>query len=425
MSAIGYKSGKLHIENVALEKIAETHGTPVYCYSAEQIADNFRAWQSALRKVMPDDKFTICYACKANSNLAVMKLLGGLGAGADVVSGGEMHRAFRAGIPGGKMVFSGVGKSEAELATAIKNGLMLINVESGSELRLISKIAQRENTRANISFRINPNVDAKTHAKITTGLRENKFGIDLEDAAAFYREAKAMPGILPTGVSIHIGSQLTDLAPFEEAFTHLAGLVAQLRQQGHAIATLDLGGGLGITYKDEVPPDLGQYAALIRDIILPLGVHVVLEPGRSIVGDAGILLTRVLHKKEGHTKKFLIVDAAMNDLMRPALYGAYHPVIPCNAPAAGQAQAVVDVVGPVCETSDTFLTDTALPENITAGDLLAIMVSGAYGAVMASNYNTRPLVPEVLVHDGKFDLVRKIQKIEDILNDDIVPGWLA
>jgi diaminopimelate decarboxylase len=423
MSSIGYKSGKLHIENVALEKIAAVHGTPVYCYSAERIADNFHAWQKALRAIMPDDRFTICYACKANSNLSVMKLLGKLGAGADVVSGGELLRALKADIPAAKIVFSGVGKSEAELTTAIRNGLKLINVESGAELELISKIAQKENARVPIAIRINPNVDARTHAKITTGLRENKFGIDIDDAPALYRRAKGMAGISPTGVAIHIGSQLTELAPFEEAFKHLAELVATLRKEGHEITTIDLGGGLGITYKKEIPPDLNKYAALIREIILPLGTRVVLEPGRSIVGNAGLLLTRIIHKKEGHSKKFLIVDAAMNDLMRPALYDAYHQIIPCDEP--GKDKTPFDVVGPVCETTDTFLTDTELPAALAANDLLAIMTSGAYGAVMASNYNTRPLVPEVLVNDARFDLIRKMQTVEEIVNNDIIPGWLA
>lgn len=425
MSAIGYKSGQLHIENVALESVAKTCGTPVYCYSTAQITDNFHAWQSALRKIMPDGKFTICYACKANSNLAVMKLMGRMGAGADVVSGGEVYRAFKAGIPAKKTIFSGVGKSAAELTTAIRSGLMLINVESRPELELIAKIARKEKAKVNIALRINPDVDARTHAKITTGLRENKFGIDIRDAAALYDQARAMTGIMPSGVAIHIGSQLTDLAPFAEAFRHVAKLVVNLRKRGHAITVIDLGGGLGITYEDEVPPDLGHYAALVRDIILPLDVHVAVEPGRSIVGNAGILLTRVLHKKEGHEKRFLIIDAAMNDLMRPALYGAHHPVIPCKEPGLKQAKSGFDVVGPVCETGDTFLTNAKMPENIIAGDLLAIMVSGAYGAVMASNYNTRPLVPEVLVNAGRFDLVRKTQTIEDIVNNDIIPEWLT
>lgn len=422
MSIIGYKDGKLHIENVALESIAAACGTPVYCYSTEQIADNFHAYQKALRAVMTDDKFTICYACKANSNQAVIKMLGRMGAGADVVSEGEMYRAVKASIPAHKIVFSGVGKSEGELTKAIKNGIRQINVESESELNMISAISIREGKKTVIAIRVNPDVDAKTHAKITTGTRENKFGIDIEAAPALYLKAKAMPGIAASGVAVHIGSQLIDLAPFEEAFKSVATLVVNLRAQGNVIDTIDLGGGIGITYKDEVPPSLDHYAALIRDIILPLNVHVILEPGRSIVGNAGVLLTRVLHVKKGHDKQFLIIDAAMNDMMRPALYEAYHPVIPC---VSGTAKKIpYDVVGPVCETGDTFLTDEMLPPQ-AAGDLLAIMVAGAYGASMASNYNTRPLVPEVLISDEQIDLIRKVQKIEDIVNCDIIPDWLA
>jgi diaminopimelate decarboxylase len=377
-----------------------------------------------MRGITADDKFTICYACKANSNQAVLKVLGRLGAGMDVVSGGEMYRAFKAGIRAGKIVFSGVGKDKDEITKAVKNGILQINVESVPELKIISEIAIRENKPTSVAFRVNPDVNAKTHAKITTGMRENKFGIDIKDAPALYLKAKDMPGILPCGVAVHIGSQLTELAPFEEAFKRVAALVTELRRQGNIITTVDVGGGLGITYKDEAPPDIGQYAALIRDIILPLDVHVILEPGRFIVGNAGVLLTRVLHVKEGHDRKFLIVDAAMNDLMRPSLYDAYHPILPCNEPAADAAKTPHDIVGPVCETGDTFLTDEPFPKT-EAGDLLSIMASGAYGAVMSSNYNTRPLIPEVLVSDDQFDLIRKAQKIEDVVNNDVIPDWLA
>ena len=430
MSFIGYKDGKLHMENVDLETIAQTCGTPVYCYSTEQLVDNFHAWQKAMRNVMPDDKFTICYSCKANSNQAVIKILGRLGAGADIVSVGEIYRAFKAGIPAKKIVFSGVGKTDVELIRAIKNSILQINVESESELNLISKIALKEGPKVNIAFRINPNVDAKTHAKITTGLSENKFGINIESAPDIYRKARAMPGILATGIAIHIGSQMTNLAPFEEAFKCIADLVHRLRKLGHTINTIDLGGGLGITYKDETPPDLNRYAALIRDIILPLNVHVIVEPGRSIVGNAGILLTRVLHIKNGDKKNFLIVDAAMNDLMRPALYNAYHPIIPCNEQSENltktltSAKNLYDVVGPVCETSDTFLTNAEF-QDISSGDILAIMVAGAYGSVMSSNYNSRPLVAEVLVSDKRYDVIRKAQNIEDVAKLDILPDWLA
>ena len=430
MSFIGYKNGKLHMENVALESIAKTYGTPVYCYSTEQLVDNFQAWQEAMRSVMPDDKFTICYSCKANDNQAIIKILSKLGAGADIVSVGEIYRAFKAGIPAKKIIFSGVGKTEVELIRAIKNSILQINVESESELNLISRISLKEGPKVNIAFRINPNIDAKTNNKITTGLRENKFGIDIESALDIYRKARSMPGILATGVSIHIGSQMTDLAPFEEAFKSLADLVRKLRKLGHIITTVDLGGGLGITYKDETPPDLTKYAALIRDIILPLNVHVIVEPGRSIAGNAGVLLTRVLHIKNGHEKNFLIIDAAMNNLIRPALYNAYHSIIPCNEPTENltktlsNEKSLYDVVGPICETADTFLKNAKF-QNISSGNLLAIMSAGAYGSVMSSNYNSRPLVAEILVSDGQCDVIRKAQNIEDVVKLDILPDWLT
>lgn len=424
MSFIGYKRGKLTMENVPLEDIAEKHGTPVYCYSAEQLADNFHAYQKAMRDIMPEEKFTICYACKANSNQAIIRFLGKLGAGADVVSNGEMYRAFRAGIKADKMVFSGVGKTEAELTRAIKNNLLQINVECEPELAAISAIAVKENKKTHIAIRVNPDVDAKTHAKITTGLSENKFGIDIAAAPALYRKAKEMEGITPTGVAVHIGSQLTDLAPFEEAFTRVAKLVTELRAQGNVITTVDLGGGVGIKYKDETPISIEKYAALIRDIILPLNVHVILEPGRSIVGNAGVLLTRVQYVKEGQGKKFLIVNAGMNDLVRPSMYDAYHPIWPCNEPPPKGLKTQYDVVGPVCETSDIFLADAELPRT-DAGALLSIMASGAYGASMSSNYNSRPLVAEALVSDDQFDLIRQQQKFEDVVNNDLIPDWLA
>jgi diaminopimelate decarboxylase len=419
MTVLNYKDGKLCLENVRLEDIAAKAGTPVYCYSTEQVADNYHALQSALAKVMPPEKFTLCYACKANSNQAILKLLNRLGAGADVVSGGELYRAFVAGMTAKKIVFSGVGKNEVELTKAIKNSILQINVESESELNLISRIAAREQKIANIAFRVNPDVDAKTHAHLTTGLKENKFGIAIEQAPALYKHAKAMAGISAQGVAVHIGSQLTDLEPYAIAFQRVAELVLLLRSEGHVITRVDVGGGLGITYKDEIPPNLDDYAALIRDILLPLDVHVILEPGRSIVGNAGILLSRVLHIKN----QFLIIDAAMNDLIRPAMYDAYHPVISCAEPRAGQATMRYDVVGPVCETGDTFLTDEEMPV-MKAGDLVAILVGGAYGAVMSSTYNTRPLAPEVLVSDTEFDLVRKVQTVEEIVALDVIPDWL-
>lgn len=424
MSFLGYKNGKLQMENVVLADIAEKHGTPLYCYSAEQIADNFRMFRDAMRKVAADDKFTICYACKANSNQAIIRLLGRIGAGADVVSEGEMYRAFRAGIKAKKIVFSGVGKTEAEISRAVRNDLLQINVESVPEMELISKIAVQEKKQVHIALRVNPDVNAKTHAKITTGLSENKFGIDIKDAPALYEKAKNLPGLLPTGVAVHIGSQLMDLAPFKETFKRVAQFVTDLRAQGISITTVDVGGGLGISYDGATPPDVEKYAELIRDIILPLDVHVILEPGRAIVGNAGVLLTKLLYIKEGQKKKFLIIDSGMNDLMRPSLYDAYHAILPCVEPDSKAKKEKCDVVGPVCESSDKFLTDEMFPP-LEQGALLSIMTCGAYGSAMGSNYNTRPLVGEVLVSDNQYDLIRKEQKLEEIVGMDIVPEWLA
>ena len=414
-----YKNSRLHIEDVDLSAIAGKFGTPVYCYSQTRIEDNFNAYKTALAKVTQN--FTICYACKANSNLAVLRVLQKQGAGADIVSGGELMRALRAKIAPGKIVYSGVGKSDTELEYAIAHNIFQINVESAPELETISRIAKKRKKTVNVSIRVNPNVDAKTHAKITTGKKENKFGIDIADAPALYARAKKLPGVNACGVAVHIGSQLTNLAPFKRAYAIVAGLVRTLRKQGHDITRVDLGGGLGIAYKDETPPDLDAYAKIIKDNILPLGVHVVLEPGRYIVGDAGVLLTRVVSVKHGHDKKFLILDAAMNDLIRPALYDAYHAVLPCKQAAK---KTLYDVVGPVCETGDTFLVNEKLPE-LKAGDLVVLMTAGAYGAVMSSNYNSRPLAAEVLVKGKKFALARKIQTVEDIVASDIIPGWAA
>jgi diaminopimelate decarboxylase len=415
-----YKNKKLYIEDVALESLAEKYGTPLYCYSAAQITQNFNAYRDAFLKVAAPESFTICYATKANSNLAVLRLLGGLGAGADIVSGGEMARALAAGIPASKIVFSGVGKSEEELHAAIVKGIFQINVESEEELAQISALAVKLKKKVAVSIRVNPDVDAKTHAKITTGKKENKFGIDIDRAPALYKKALKLPGVDAVGVAVHIGSQLTSLVPFKRAYERVAELVEKLRKQGNTITRVDLGGGIGITYKDETPPDLTFYALMVRDIIMPLNVHVVMEPGRSIVGNAGVLLTRVRGVKKGASKKFLILDAAMNDLMRPALYDAYHAIWPARQ---APAKELYDVVGPVCETGDTFHVNEKLPV-LKAGDVVALMTSGAYGAVMSSNYNTRPLAPEVLVSGKKSALVRKPQTVQDLLKHDQIPEWL-
>lgn len=421
MNPITYKNGRMFMEGVELSAVAEKLGTPAYCYSTAQLEKNFLGYRNALKSVMAEDRFTLCYACKANSNLAVIRHLKNLGAGADIVSGGELARALAAGVPAGKIVYSGVGKSEAELEEAIRRNIFQINVEAESELEIISRLAQRLKKTVAVSIRVNPNVDAKTHAKITTGKKENKFGIDISRAPALYARAAKMKNIDVAGVAVHIGSQLTSLAPFRHAYERVADLVKTLRKQGTDIRRVDLGGGIGITYKDEVPPDLYLYALMIRDVIGPLNVHVVLEPGRSIVGDAGVLLSRVVAVKKGDAKKFLILDAAMNDLARPAMYDAYHAVLPCREKKGRKTP--YDVVGPVCETGDTFLMDEPLQE-MKPGDLVAIMTAGAYGAVMSSNYNTRPLAAEVMVRGDKFAAVRKRQTVEDLVKNDIVPGFI-
>jgi diaminopimelate decarboxylase len=418
---VSYRNNRLYMEGVPLEDLAEAFGTPLYCYSATRITENFERYRKSFAEVLPKDGFTICYACKANSNQAVLRLLKNLGAGADIVSGGELARALKAGIRPSKIVYSGVGKSAEELTEALNLGLFQINVESAEELELLSRLACKTGKTARVSLRVNPNVDARTHAKITTGKKENKFGVDIGEAPAFYARARALPGIEAVGVAVHIGSQLTSLEPFARAYARLAALVRTLRRAGHDIRRVDLGGGIGITYKNETPPDLRRYAALVKKIIGPLNVHVVLEPGRSLVGDAGVLLTRVMQVKKGHGKDFLILDAAMNDLLRPSLYDAYHRVTPCRK---GGKSTLYDVVGPVCETGDTFLTGERLPRMQT-GDLAAIMTGGAYGAVMASTYNTRPLVAEALVKGKRFALVRARESVERLIARDKVPGWLA
>lgn len=422
MEPFTYKGGNLHIENVALSDIAAQIGTPVYCYSATQIESNFTRFRKAFRDALPKHDVTICFACKANSNLAVLKTLQQLGAGADIVSGGELKRALQSGIPANKIVFSGVGKSAEELKAALQSGILQINVESEAELHLLSKTAQEIGKEAHIAFRVNPNVDAGTHAKITTGKKENKFGIDIDYAAKLYRKANSLPNIEVTGIAVHIGSQLTNLAPFRAAFERIAELAREMQEDDNIkLKVFDLGGGLGITYKDEIPPDLDEYAQIIMETIGQFDAKIILEPGRSIVGNAGVLLSRVLYTKEGTDKKFVIIDAAMNDLLRPTLYDAYHPILPCTE-KDGKKQ-LCDVVGPVCETGDTFLKNEELPE-LKEGELVSILASGAYGAVMGSTYNTRPLAAEVMVKDNKFDVIRRAQTVDDILAREKLPDWL-
>jgi len=419
MTGFAYRGGTLHAEAVALPAVAEAAGTPVYVYSTAVIAGNYRAFAAALDGLDAQ----IRYAVKANANGAVLATLARLGAGADVVSAGEMTRARRAGIPAGAIVFSGVGKTRDELAAAVAEGVEQINVESLPELDVLSAVAVEAGRTVPIAIRVNPDVDARTHAKITTGRRENKFGIDIDDAAAAFARARALPGIAPVGVAVHIGSQLTRLEPFRDAYARVATFVRALRAEGARIDRLDLGGGLGIAYRDETPPDLDAYAAIVRETVAGLGCRLTFEPGRVLVGDAGVLLARVVTVKQGRSRRFVILDAAMNDLIRPALYDAWHDIRPVRAPGADAPVLPCDVVGPVCETGDTFAVQRPLPP-LAAGDLVAFADAGAYGAVMSSGYNGRPLVPEVLVDGDRFAVVRKRPTLEETLAWEAMPDWL-
>ncbi|HEX7968386.1 MAG TPA: diaminopimelate decarboxylase [Stellaceae bacterium] len=415
-----YRDGELHAEAVPLARIAAAVGTPFYCYSSAAIERRYRRFTAAFA----GQKAMLCYSAKANSNLAVIRTLARLGAGADVVSEGEFRRALAAGVPADRIIFSGMGKTEAELAFAVDHGVQQINVESEPELRQLSAVATRVGKTVPIAVRVNPDVDARTHAKIATGKRENKFGIDLAHAADAMRLAQALPGVTPMGLAVHIGSQLTELAPFELAFTRIVELMRQLRGEGMALKRLDLGGGLGIRFRHETPPAIEDYAAMVKRVTQGLDADLAFEPGRWIVGNAGVLVGRVLHLKEGVTRRFLVVDAAMNDLIRPTLYDAWHEIVPVRAPAAGAARAPVDVVGPVCETGDSFAAQRALPPMV-AGDLVAVLSAGAYGAVMSSSYNSRLMVPEVMVRGDAFAVIRARPSYEELLAQDSMPEWLA
>tara|TARA_B100000674_G_scaffold470615_1_gene458574 strand:- start:3165 stop:4436 length:1272 start_codon:yes stop_codon:yes gene_type:complete len=421
MNHFEYINGELYAEGVAIREMADKVGTPFFCYSTATLERHYNVYAAAFEGL----DATICFAVKANSNQAVLKTLANLGAGADVVSVGEMRRALRAGMDPAKIIFSGVGKADAEMREALEAGIAQINVESIPELIELNNVAINMGKKARIALRVNPHVDAKTHEKIATGKAENKFGIDWTRAIEVYRDAAAMDGIEVTGIAMHIGSQLTDLAPFREAFTRLAGLVEQLRSEGIDIRNLDLGGGLGIAYQGETPPLPDAYGQMVRETVGHLGCHITLEPGRLIAGNAGIMVSRVMYIKEGEAKRFVILDAAMNDLIRPTLYSAYHEIIPVDEQGEDDKQVKVDVVGPVCETGDTFGKDRDLPDDLKAGDLVAVMSAGAYGAVMSSTYNTRALTPEVLVKGNNFAIVRPRQEIDDLINMDQVPSWLS
>jgi diaminopimelate decarboxylase len=423
MDFFNYKNGGLHAEDVALETIAADVGTPFYVYSTATLTRHFNVFADALRGT----NVLICYAVKANSNQAVIRTLGLLGAGADVVSGGELARALKAGIESSKIVFSGVGKSEVEIEAALKAGIKQLNVESEPELERISAVAQRLGVTAPVALRVNPDVDAGTHEKITTGRKENKFGIEWTRAHDVYKKAANLPGIKAQGLAVHIGSQLLDLKPFREAFVRAGDLVAMLRADGLSVETLDVGGGLGIPYgaEDEgQAPDPESYAQMVRETVGNLGCELIFEPGRMISGNSGLLVTSVEYVKEGATKTFLIVDAGMNDLIRPTLYGAFHAIVPVTEPKKGGPQVDVDIVGPICETGDTFAKNRSLPP-VKAGNLLAVRTAGAYGAVQASTYNTRALVPEVMVNGDQYAVVRERLEIEDIIGQDRLPDWLT
>jgi diaminopimelate decarboxylase len=415
-----YRAGELHIEDVPLARIADAVGTPVYCYSSAAITGAYRRFASALA----GENVAIHYALKANSNQAVIRLLAKLGAGADVVSEGELRRALAAGVPPSKVVFSGIGKTKDELGFALAQGIAQINVESVPELELLSAVARGAGRTAEIALRINPDVDARTHAKISTGKKENKFGIDIAHAAEAYRRAAALPGLKPLGLAVHIGSQLTDLVPFEAAFRRLIDLALELRGGGLAVERLDLGGGLGVRYHAESPPPVEDYAALARRLTHNLGFQLSFEPGRALVANAGVLLSRVIFVKPGVTRRFVIQDAAMNDLIRPALYEAWHEIVPVREPAPDASRDPADIVGPICESGDMIALGRALPP-VEAGDLLAILSAGAYGAVMSSSYNTRLLVPEVLVEGEEFAVIRPRPSYEELLGQDRIPPWLA
>jgi diaminopimelate decarboxylase len=420
MHHFAYRAGVLHAEAVDLVDLAEKVGTPFYCYSTATIERHYQVFTHAFADVSA----LVCYAMKANSNQAVLKTLARLGAGADVVSEGELKRARAAGIPPHKIMFSGVGKTARELALAVDEGILCVNVESEPELELLSSIAHQKGRTAHISLRVNPDIDARTHAKISTGKAENKFGIPISRAREVYARAAKLPGLQATGVDMHIGSQITDLAPFDDAFALLSEFVRTLRADGHTISHVDLGGGLGIPYREdnEPPPHPDAYAAMVKRATRDLGCMLIFEPGRLIVGNAGILVTRVLYLKRGETKSFVIVDAAMNDLIRPTLYEAHHDIRPVREADLQAPRIVADVVGPVCESGDFLALERDMPEP-RPGDLLAIMSAGAYGAVQAGTYNTRPLVPEVLVREGEWALVRSRLEAEALIGLDHLPPW--
>ncbi|WP_420557209.1 diaminopimelate decarboxylase [Roseovarius sp.] len=416
-----YRDGELHAEDVPVAEIAAEVGTPFYCYSTATLTRHFRLFDEALDGI----PHLVCYAMKAASNQAILTTLAQLGAGMDVVSAGEYMRAKAAGVPGEKIVFSGVGKTREEMRIALEGGVRQFNVESEPEMAALSEVAVSLGVEVPITVRVNPDVDAKTHAKIATGKSENKFGIPIARAREVYAEAARLPGLKVIGIDVHIGSQLTELEPFRLAYRKVAELTEALRADGHEITRLDLGGGLGIPYErsNTAPPLPTDYGALIKETVGHLGCEIEIEPGRLIAGNAGLLVSKVIYVKSGEGRDFLILDGAMNDLIRPAMYDAYHDIVPVKEPAPGAEPAKYDIVGPVCESGDTFARERAMPP-VGEGDLVAFRSAGAYGAVMSSEYNTRPLVPEVLVHEHQFAVIRPRPTFDEMINRDTIPSWL-
>jgi len=420
MSFFHYQGGQLHAEQVPLARIAAEVGTPFYCYSDGALRTAYEEFAAAIAGLPA----IICYSLKANNNLAIVRTLASLGAGADVVSEGELRCALAAGVPEDRIVFAGVGKTAPEMAAGLDADIRQFNVESLPELHLLNQVALERGRKARVALRINPDVDARTHASISTGKAENKFGIELGQAQAAYAEAARLPGIEVSGLAVHIGSQLTEIEPYRLAFAKMAALANELRQAGLSIREIDVGGGLGIAYADEIAPSIREYAAAVKETVGALGLPLIFEPGRRIVGTIGVLVTRVIYVKDGVSRNFLIVDAAMNDLIRPALYDAYHAIMPVVEPGSDAPTRKVDIVGPICESTDRLAEQRAMPP-VAANDLLAICSTGAYGAVMASTYNLRRPAPEVMVRGQEYAIVRQRPEYQAIMERDRLPGWLA
>jgi len=417
MNYFEYKNGELYGEDVPVAHIAKTVGTPVYIYSYKTLERHFLVFDGAFKGI----PHITCYSCKANSNIAILRVMGGLGGGTDIVSGGELYRALQAGISPQKIVFSGVGKTEEEIKSAVKAGILMINVESADELAATRRVAREMKKKVPLSVRVNPQIDAKTHPYITTGLKKNKFGVLWDEAYRLYQEMQADEYLDPIGISSHIGSQILELGPFVEAIQSLKKMVLQLREEGIPVAYIDIGGGLGITYKDELPPQPGDYGKIIEKELKGMGLTVILEPGRVLVGNSGILVTQLLYRKQGPGKTFYIVDGAMNDLVRPAFYDAYHEIIPVNRETGTDIKT--DIVGPICESGDFFAKDRNVAD-LQRGEFLAIMGAGAYGFSMSSNYNSRRRAAEVLVKGKEFFVIRKRESFKDLIRGESIPSFL-